>query len=55
MAAVFGEHRDQFVADFLGQLLQLLQRQLLDVRRLVHHVEVSAHTVSSLNVESLNR
>ena len=43
VAAVLGEHGDQFVADLLRQLLQLLQRQLLDVRRAVHHVEVSAH------------
>jgi hypothetical protein len=29
--------------DFFGQLLQLFQRQLLDVRRTVHHLEISAH------------
>ena len=43
MAAVFRKDSDQFVADFLGQLLQLVQLEFLDVFRTVHHVEVSVH------------
>ena len=37
--------RDQLVADFLGELLQLWDGQFLDVSGFVHHVEVSAHSV----------
>ena len=40
-----GELGDEFVADFAGQLDFLFQRQLLDVGRVIHHVEVSAHRV----------
>ena len=43
MPAVFGQHGDQLLPDFFGQFLKLRQRQFLDVRRFVHHVEVSAH------------
>ena len=43
VAAVFGKDGDEFVADFLGQLLQLVQLEFLDVFRAVHHVEVSVH------------
>ena len=41
--AVLGQHGDEFMPDLLGQLLQLIQRQLLDVRRAVHHLEILAH------------
>ncbi len=44
MAAILGQHGDQLVPDFAGQLLQLLQREFLDVQRFGHHVEVSAHS-----------
>ena len=43
MPSVFGENGDEFLADFLGQLLQLVQLQFLDMFRAVHHVEVSVH------------
>ena len=41
MAAVDGQLGDQLVADFLRQLLQLIQREFLDVRRIIHHVQVA--------------
>src|SRR6185437_11094654 len=44
MTAVPGQDRDQFVADFLRQLLQLVQLEFLDVLRTVHHVEISVHS-----------
>ena len=43
VAAVLGELRDQLVTDFIGKLGQLVQLQLFDVGRMVHHVQVSAH------------
>ncbi len=45
VAAVFGQHRDQFMPDFLGQLLELFQRQFFDVDRVVNHVEISVHNL----------
>jgi hypothetical protein len=47
VAAAFGEALDQLGADFAGELLQLRHRELFDVLRSVHHVQVSAH--NSLN------
>ena len=44
MPAVDGQLGDQLVADFVGQMLQLLQRQFLHMRRVVHHVEITAHS-----------
>ena len=43
MAAAPGESGDQLLADFTGQFLQLRERELFDVFRPVHHVEVSVH------------
>jgi hypothetical protein len=43
MPAVFGQFGDQLLAQFFGQSLPLFQRQFFDVRRLIHHVQVSAH------------
>ena len=43
VTAVFGKDRDQLLADFFGELLQLVELQFLDVFRTVHHVEVSVH------------
>ncbi len=43
MTAVFGKDGDQLLADFFGQLLQLVQLEFPDVFRTVHHVEVSVH------------
>src|SRR5262245_65812657 len=48
MPAIFGEHRDQLLADFAGKLRELLQRQFLDVRWTIHHVQVSARKTSLL-------
>ena len=41
--AVLGQDGDQLMPDLLRQLLQLVQCQFLDVRRTVHHLEISAH------------
>jgi len=46
VSAVFGKLGDEFVADFLGQLLQLRQGQFFEVDGFVHHVQVSAHSLS---------
>ncbi len=43
MAAVFGQHLDHLLPNLQCQLLQLWQRQFFDVKRFVHHVEISAH------------
>ena len=43
VAAVFRQDRDQFLANFFGQRLQLVQRQFLDMNRTVHHLKISAH------------
>src|SRR5215470_10319456 len=45
MAAVSGQNGDQFMPDLLGKLLQLRQRQFLDVQRRVHHFQISAHKI----------
>ena len=34
-----------------GQLLQLRQRQLFDVRRIIDHIEITAHTDSSGRID----
>ena len=43
MPAVGGQFGDQLLADFLRELEHLVEGQFLDVRRVIHHVEVSAH------------
>src|ERR1043166_2989719 len=43
MPAVLRETGDHFVADFFGQLLQLIQRELFHLHRVVHHIQISAH------------
>ena len=43
VAAVFGQLGDQFVADFPGQLFQLIERQFFDVRGMIDHVQIAAH------------
>src|SRR5439155_21235150 len=43
VTAVPGKDRDELVAEFLRQLLQLVQLEFLDVFRAVHHVEISVH------------
>jgi hypothetical protein len=43
MAAIPGEHSNQFMADFISEQVQLLHRQFFDVQRTLNHVEVSAH------------
>ena len=46
MPAIAGQDGDQFVPDFFRQLVQLRERQLLDVLRTVHHLEILAHNRS---------
>ena len=46
MAAISGEHRDEFVPNFLRQRLQLFDGQLLDVSRVIHHIQVSVHRIT---------
>src|SRR5882757_6121503 len=43
MPAIFGQNGNQFTADLLSKLMQLRQRQFLDVQRRVHHFEISTH------------
>jgi len=43
MPAIFGQNGNQFTADLLGKLMQLRQRQFLDVQGRVNHFEISAH------------
>ena len=45
MAAALGEALDQFGADFAREFLQLRHRQLFDVLRAVHHVEITTHVL----------
>src|SRR5271154_1705316 len=44
MTPVPGQHGYKLPADFLGECAQLIQRQLLDVHRTVHHLQISAHS-----------
>ena len=43
MPAVFRQFCYQFVANFFGQRLQLVQRQFLDVGWVINHIEITAH------------
>ena len=47
MPAVPGEHRDQLVPDFFGELRELVHRQFLDVGRMINHVQKSVHSFSN--------
>ena len=43
VAAALGEALDQLGADFAGEFLQLRHRELFDVLRPVHHVQITTH------------
>jgi hypothetical protein len=40
--AVFGELDDEFVANLFGELFLLFEGELLDVGRVIHHVQIPA-------------
>src|SRR5215467_8004914 len=47
MTSVLSQNRDEFVSNLFRQLLQLRQRQLFDLGRIVHHLEITAHSCRS--------
>ena len=53
MAAAFGETINQLGPDFAGELLQLGHRELFNLLRPVHHVQVSTHILFFRQVKRL--
>src|SRR4051794_20201344 len=45
MAAIFCQHGDELMADFRGQSLHLFHREFFDMGGIVHHIEVSIHSL----------
>src|SRR6266850_5529315 len=43
VTSAFGKSSDEFIADLLGELMQLFEIQLFDVHRAIYHLQVSAH------------
>ena len=52
MATVDSELGDEFVADLLGKAAKLRHCQLLHVRRIIHHVQVSTHNILSVKMRA---
>jgi hypothetical protein len=47
VAAVLGEHGDEFVANLCCQSLQLLHGEFLDVGGIIYHIQVAVHRINS--------